>query len=151
MTEGRSFWCGKKGHTVNRCPDNQTVNTYNSDSVPYNMEERRVTLAHIIWGQRTELRCVPWLILYWPWHLSSSIRNGTVIFIFRAHGPQLTHDLWGMNFLWAHPYCMSHGTHLSSVRWPHIIWAIVTLRSSMSYGTGILSRLEVSARIECSI
>ena len=24
--------------------------TYNSHSVPYNMEERRVTMAHIIWG-----------------------------------------------------------------------------------------------------
>jgi len=30
---------------------------------------------------------------------------------------------------------MRAGTHLSSVRWPHMIWAIVTLRSSMLYGT----------------
>jgi hypothetical protein len=32
---------------------------YNSYPVPYNMEEWKVTMAHIIWGQRTELRCVP--------------------------------------------------------------------------------------------
>ena len=39
-----------------------TISTYNSHSVPYNMEERRVTMVHIIWGQRTELRWVPALI-----------------------------------------------------------------------------------------
>jgi len=44
---------------------------------------------------------------------------------------------------------MSHGTHLSSVRWPHMIWAIVTLRPSMLYGTGILSRLLSSIAKNC--
>jgi len=43
---------------------------------------------------------------------------------------------------------MGHGTHLSSVHWPHIIWANVTLHSSMSYGTGILSRLFRKPSIE---
>ena len=32
---------------------------------------------------------------------------------------------------------------LSSVRWPHIIWVIVTLHSSILYGNSILSRLHL--------